>query len=594
MSYTVTYNGNGNTGGILPVDNNSYASGSKCTVLSNVNYAVDYSRLVKTIYSFKNWNTASDGTGDTVIPYQTLVITGNVTLYAQWFRTYTQDGNNGTGSGAIIFYNGVSNTSGNPPIDSNNPYNDNGSLFAPIILGTGTMVKTGYTFDGWVRVNDYSAKVHQPGEYSEQLWGGPYEFKAQWIENSGFTVTYHGNQHSSGTAPVDSQSYTSGSTFTVLAKPTNLEKNGFYFDGWNTATDGSGTTYSPGDDTNEITEDLLLYAVWTPVVTYTVTYHGNQHSSGTAPVDSQSYTSGSTFTVQENTVNLEKNGFYFDGWNTATDGSGTTYSPGDDTNEITEDLLLYAVWTPVVTYTVTYHGNQHSSGTAPVDSESYTSGSTFTVQENTVNLEKNGFYFDGWNTATDGSGTTYSPGDDTNEITEDLLLYAVWTPVVTYTVTYHGNQHSSGTAPVDSESYTSGSTVNVLAKPAALVKTGFVFGGWNTAANGKGTNYSVTPPGNTFEISSNIILYAKWTPVVVVTYNGNGGGGTSPVDSKSYTSGSTVKVLAKPAALVKTGFVFGGWNTAANGKGTNYSVTPPGNTFKISSNITLYAKWTPR
>ncbi|MCC8123252.1 MAG: InlB B-repeat-containing protein, partial [Oscillospiraceae bacterium] len=37
---------------------------------------------------------------------------------------------------------------------------------------------------------------------------------------------------------------------------------GFTFTGWNTAPDGSGTAYQPGD-TILITGDVVLYAQWT-------------------------------------------------------------------------------------------------------------------------------------------------------------------------------------------------------------------------------------------------------------------------------------------------------------------------------------------
>ena len=89
-----------------------------------------------------------------------------------------------------------------------------------------------------------------------------------------------------------------------------------------------------------------------------------------------------------------------------------------------------------------------------------------------------------------------------------------FTPVIpTYTVTYNGNTNTSGTAPVDGSSpYTEGSTVTILGNSGSpvLANTGFTFDGWNTVANGSGTSYS---QGNTFTITTNIILYAQWTPV---------------------------------------------------------------------------------
>jgi uncharacterized repeat protein (TIGR02543 family) len=82
------------------------------------------------------------------------------------------------------------------------------------------------------------------------------------------------------------------------------------------------------------------------------------------------------------------------------------------------------------------------------------------------------------------------------------------------------------------------------------------------------------------------------TQFMLVTYNGNTNtGGTAPTDGSSpYSAGSTVTVLGNSGSLAKTGFTFAGWNTEANGSGTSYS---QGNTFTISANTTLYARWTP-
>lgn len=87
-------------------------------------------------------------------------------------------------------------------------------------------------------------------------------------------------------------------------------------------------------------------------------------------------------------------------------------------------------------------------------------------------------------------------------------------PPTTYTVTYNGNTNTGGNVPTDGSSpYAGGITVTILANTGTLVRTGFSFSGWNTAANGSGTQYS---PGNTFVISANTILYAQWVAVPTV------------------------------------------------------------------------------
>ena len=77
-TYTVTYDGNGNTGGTAPVDPNQYLQGATVSVL-------DQGTLVRTGYTFANWNTAVNGSGTSYNPNDTFAMPGgNVTLYAQW------------------------------------------------------------------------------------------------------------------------------------------------------------------------------------------------------------------------------------------------------------------------------------------------------------------------------------------------------------------------------------------------------------------------------------------------------------------------------------------------------------------------------
>jgi len=76
-------------------------------------------------------------------------------------------------------------------------------------------------------------------------------------------------------------------------------------------------------------------------------------------------------------------------------------------------------------------------------------------------------------------------------------------------------------------------------------------------------------------------------PVVYyITYDINGGSGTTPRGQMPLAGRSVI--LARSSGLSKSGSTFGGWNTKADGTGTNYladtSFTPTGN-------ITLYAKW---
>ena len=80
-TYSVTYQGNGNTSGSVPTDNTKYLSGATVTVKTNSG------NLAKTNYNFVGWNENSWGTGasySATAPLGTFAITSDKTLYAEW------------------------------------------------------------------------------------------------------------------------------------------------------------------------------------------------------------------------------------------------------------------------------------------------------------------------------------------------------------------------------------------------------------------------------------------------------------------------------------------------------------------------------
>lgn len=78
-TYTVTYDGNGNTGGITPDDSNGpYAANTTVTVLDNTG------NLIQTGCTFAGWNTEPNGSGTSYEANATFTITADTILYAQW------------------------------------------------------------------------------------------------------------------------------------------------------------------------------------------------------------------------------------------------------------------------------------------------------------------------------------------------------------------------------------------------------------------------------------------------------------------------------------------------------------------------------
>jgi hypothetical protein len=244
--------------------------------------------------------------------------------------------------------------------------------------------------------------------------------------NLTYTVTYDGNGATGGSVPTDTTNYLQGATVTVLGNTGNLVKTGNSFLGWNTGTDGSGTSYTQGQTFAMGSANVTLYANWTTAPTYTVTYDGNGAAGGSVPTDTTNYLQGATVTVLGNTGNLVKTGNSFLGWNTAADGSGTSYTQGQTFAMGSANVMLYANWTTAPTYTVTYNDNGATGGSIPTDTTNYLQGTTVTVLGNTGNLVKTGNSFVGWNTAADGSGTSYNGSQSLTMGSASVTLYALW------------------------------------------------------------------------------------------------------------------------------------------------------------------------
>ena len=548
----MTYNPNGGTGGTTDAD---ITSGTQYTVKSDTEAGV-----TRTGYTFASWNTEANGSGTSYQAGNNLTVTADVTLYAQWTPlptfSVTYSPNGGTG----------------------------GTTDADITSGTQYTVKsdteagvtrTGFTFTGWNTEAGGGGTAYQAGD--NITVNSDVTLYAQWTPLPTFSVTYSPNGGTGGTTDAD---ITSGTQYTVKSDTdVGVTRTGFTFASWNTAANGSGTTYQAGNDLT-VTGDVTLYAQWTPLPTFSVTYSPNGGTGGTTDAD---ITSGTQYTVKSDTeAGVTRTGFTFTGWNTQSDGSGTSYQAGNDLT-VTADVTLYAQWTPLPTFSVTYSPNGGTGGTTDAD---ITSGTQYTVKSDTdVGVTRTGFTFASWNTAANGSGTTYQAGNDLT-VTGDVTLYAQWTPLPTFSVTYSPNGGTGGTTDAD---ITSGTQYTVKSDTdVGVTRTGYTFASWNTAANGSGTTYQA---GNNLTVTADVTLYAQWTPLPTfsVTYNPNGGtGGTTDAD---ITSGTQYTVKSDTdVGVTRTGFTFAGWNTEAGGGGTSYQA---GSDLTVTGDVTLYAQWTP-
>ena len=354
-----------------------------------------------------------------------------------------------------------------------------------------------------------------------------------------------------GTAYNAGATYSANANITLYAQYANPSigslptptRSGYAFDGWYTAATG-GTKIT---DSTKVTANTTLYAHW-KANAYTVSYNVN---GGTGSIASQTKTHNTNLTLTTNkptgksfTVTYNANGGtvssssktvsqIFTSWNTAANGSGTTYNAGA-TYSANANVTLYAQYA------------NPSIGSLPTPTRS-------------------GYAFDGWYTAANG-GTKIT---DSTKVTANTTVYAHW-KANAYTVSYNVN---GGTGSIASQTKTHGTNLtltttkptgksftvsynanggNVSSSSKTVSQT---FTNWNTAANGRGTAYNA---GATYSANANITLYAQY-------------------------ANPSIGLLPTPT---RSGYAFDGWYTAANG-GTKIT-----DSTKVTANTTVYAHWT--
>ena len=96
-------------------------------------------------------------------------------------------------------------------------------------------------------------------------------------------------------------------------------------------------------------------------------------------------------------------------------------------------------------------------------------------------------------------------GDDAGYVDQ-----VVWvTEPLTYMVSYDANQATRGDVP-DSQTKEYDEPLTLRTNTGHLARTGYTFAGWNTNANGTGTDYAA---GGTYTDNASVTLYAKWAKV---------------------------------------------------------------------------------
>jgi len=383
-----------------------------------------------------------------------------------------------------------------------------------------------YTFGGW---------------YSDSALTKPYNFAmpvvspttlyAKWM--SSYTIIFDSNEGSA----VPDQTVYGGEKAIAPKSPTRA---GYVFGGW---FSDAGLTKGYNFTTEIIKGNITLYAKWT--IAQKNEYQVRFYETATALLQQQKVKEGG---VAESFEPQPREGYTFLYWR----DKDTPSKPFDFTTPITRNHDLYTAW-----QTNSYEVSFMSNGTKVSSQSVYYNQSAKTPSTPT----REGYVFKGWYSDTDLTNAYNFSSAVRNHIT----LYAKWAPM--FTVSFD----SKGGSAVNIQ------TIEYNAKattPASPTRTGYVFGGWYSNEDLTDT-YNFASP-----VTTNVTLYAKWTPLFTVNFDLKGG--APVVNPKTVVEGGLV---ATPAEPVRAGYVFGGWYSD-EGLSTVYDFATP-----VTANMTLYVKW---
>lgn len=237
------------------------------------------------------------------------------------------------------------------------------------------------------------------------------------------TVSYSKNSAAVIGQDIPDDTVTPGNSVT-LPNPTGWSRSGYTFDSWNTSSDGSGTKYLSGA-TFTPEGDTTLYAQWVALQNYTVEFSKNSTSVIGTDISPISSYAGSTVTLP-NPTGWSRPGYTFDSWNTVDDGSGVKYNANAGFTLSVPYTLLYAQWKSIKpqAYEVYFEKNNANVIGEQISPALVLAGQYLVVSAPTE-WRVNGGTFKQWNTSSDGTGASYTPGA-TLTPSKDMVLYAIW------------------------------------------------------------------------------------------------------------------------------------------------------------------------
>ena len=197
------------------------------------------------------------------------------------------------------------------------------------------------------------------------------------------------------------------------------------------------------------------------------------------------------------------------------------------------------------------------------------------------------YIFKGWSEDKDATSPTYTSAEDIElnlplTIGETTELYAIWQHATK--IRFDGNGSTSGEMP---------DKLLAAGKGTSLcndyTRTGYAFNNWNTEPDGSGTPYSYCSWYTASSESTELTLYAQWSPATTIIYDGNGGEGDQ--QQQTIRAGETGSIYSNNGYFSRTGYAVSHWNTETDGSGTSYYGGQNLTASDQPTTITLYAQW---
>ncbi len=493
-TFSVTYNGDGNTGGDVPTDATEYIGDGT----ESVTVATPANTFVKTDYTFRGWKY----NGTFYLPGQSFTMpAADVELTAVWepnsvtetledinFKssdwsdktfsqgnTTTMDQINGVDfycKDASKAFSLASNTSNGLTFPADNMTSGNRYFCIPLQEGN---------INGSITVTLKHGYSSNTASYKYYFWDG---------------ATSHTGGNTNGKSGTDvSDANKSDTEMSVTITASNANHKGLLFIGRNSSS-------------------------YTQIYGVTVTTPGTDEHFDVSFADQTGF--GGTSTLPNTIYGVEDGlkilqmsdptatGYTFGGWyDEAACGSG--HEINWSTMTISADKTIYAKWTAKTT-TLTFDPNTANHGTAGDGGATATYDATglesITHTTPAEDYRRTGY----WTAATSGDkilnadgtlvrNTTYTSDEDTPKWKSELsslTLYAQY-ELDLYTITYNANGGSCATPTATQES-----VGEELTLPTPTW-SGYTFDGWYNAGD------KIGDAGDKYEPTEDITLYAKWT-----------------------------------------------------------------------------------